>query len=264
MEASLFKGDLLFINKFTVGLNIPFTSNRIFQNIEISENDIITFHYPKLFDVPLRKKDIMVSRCVALPGDTFQIVNRNLVLDNSEKSYLDSAQFKYRISSKKSELSHNFFKQYGVIQYLKIHEAGLYDIASTKEKAHSIRGDKRIQNVRLLNRKKDKASSVIFPANQYYSFTKDNFGPVVVPYSGWNVPLNYRNIGLYKRVIEQYENNTILVRNDLVYLNSVLIDNYTFKKNYYFVLDDNRDYAHDSRHWGFLPEDHIIGVVIDI
>ncbi len=101
----------------------------------------------------------------------------------------------------------------------------------------------------------------VFPMSPYFAWNLDHFGLIVIPGEGITVHVSKKNIDLYKRIIDVYEDNKLDIQQDRIFINNVETNSYTFKQNYYFVLDDNRDYSKDSRKWGFLPEDHIVGSV---
>jgi len=99
----------------------------------------------------------------------------------------------------------------------------------------------------------------IFPHDARYPWNRDNFGPVIVPRKGDTIRLTLLNLCIYQRVIEVYEKKHLEVRQDQILIDGVSATSYTFEQDYYFVLGENLHHSRDSRHWGFLPEDHIIG-----
>ena len=101
--------------------------------------------------------------------------------------------------------------------------------------------------------------AAIFPHDPRYTWNKDNFGPLVIPQKGVTVELNDSTIVLYDKIIRNYELNDLKVADGKIYINGKVATSYTFQQNYYFMMGDNRHNSADSRYWGFVPEDHIVG-----
>jgi signal peptidase I len=261
MENTIQNNQLIYIAKYKFGIKIPFIEKPILTLTGPENKEVVAFHYPKIYDKKLSQKPVMVSRCIGQPGDTLQIVKKEIFLNSKPIVDIPTIQLKYRLFSEKGDLTDDFLNEYSITQGGKVNEVGLYDFPLTEDQAKVLEKDNRISGLRILRDKPGDLAD-IFPFSGYYAFSADDFGPVKIPQQGWTVSINKRNIDLYKQIISVYENNTLRIVSDKVFINGEEAFSYTFKNDYYFVLDDNRDYADDSRFWGFLPADHLYGMVI--
>ena len=104
----------------------------------------------------------------------------------------------------------------------------------------------------------------IFPKQREFAFNKDNFGPIVIPAKGTEIALTIENLGIYERLITVYEGNSLDVDGESIFINGKETTSYIFQMDYYFMMGDNRDNSLDSRYWGFVPQDHIVGKAVFI
>ncbi|HIE16418.1 MAG TPA: signal peptidase I [Bacteroidales bacterium] len=284
MENSLRPGDYLLVNKIDFGPRLPITffalpinENFIpFLNIKsyfsifelpylriktgkIERNDILVFNYPNMSDISIDLKPQEISRCIALPGDTLEIKDKEVII-NHKHTNSTYPLFHYRITTDGTYFSQHFMDSIGVKGKL-ISDIGIYKFYISPATAQTLKKLKYIRYVQKISDFWHYNSILCFPENsKTIGWNKDYFGPIVIPKKGQTVKLTLKNIDIYRKIIENYEKNTLKIdTSGYIYINNRLTSFYTFKQNYYFVMDDNRDMAKDSRYWGFLPESHIIG-----
>jgi signal peptidase I len=130
----------------------------------------------------------------------------------------------------------------------------------TSEMVEKLRANPAIDSVVQTEEPKGTYGYNIFPQKpNLYPWNNDNFGPIYIPKAGTTVEINAKTIPLYKKIIRDYEHNDVKVTGDKVLINGKEAHSYTFKQNYYWMMGDNRDHSEDSRTWGYVPEDHIVG-----
>lgn len=269
MEETLFAGDYVVVNKLGFGSRLVFpflndTSNANFKYFrfpgfsDISRNDVILFNYPLDKGTLINNKSTCFKRCVAIPGDTLNISDKKVFINGSCIDIENNNKYRYRVTSV-SELSKDFFNKYQINEGGALDSSDVYDFFITKQMANRLAKDSLIKNIYLIKLSREAQSTLFFPQSGNYNWNLDYFGPVIVPEKGNTVVINYQNIDIYKTLIKDYENNKLEIKNKKIFINNVESTRYTFKMNYYLMLDDNRDNGKDSRYWGFVPENHIIG-----
>ncbi|XMD99683.1 MAG: signal peptidase I [Candidatus Karelsulcia muelleri] len=227
MEKSLLIGDFLFVSKFNYGIRIPITQLlikfpylRLPSLKKINHNDMIVFNFPNDFkSKSIDKKKYYIKRCIGLPGDNLIIKNGLLYINGLLKK------------EKKNSLLFKVQKK-------------------LKNKLISLKKEIIPNSLKETN---------IFPEDKLWN--RDNYGPIYIPKKGDCLYLNKKNIFIYKDLITKYENNSLKLKlkKNVFIINNKKTFKYLVKKNYYFMLGDNRENSLDSRYWGFLPFDHIVG-----
>ena len=354
LEKSLLIGDFLFVSKFHYGARLPTTAIampmvhdtipllktrsylkkpqipffRIPGFQKIKRNDIVVFNWPadtvRQFFVketgvekPIDKKSNYVKRCVGMPGDTLEIFNSEILINNKKSKMPEWAriQFTYNIY-KKEGVSSRKLKELGVDDFTRkfkinnitqnsldklipyimgtqgnsinnfsvitgpkglpiklIADLGLEVkeliskskiINATIDQVNTIKKSNNFDSItRNVNEIKTYNESY-FPNRITFNWNQDNFGPIIIPKKGDKIILDNKTYPLYKKIIEEYENNSVIRKSNVFIINNKKVDHYYFKQNYYWMMGDNRHKSEDSRYWGFVPYDHIMGKPIFI
>ncbi len=296
MENSLLVGDFLFVSKFHYGtrtpktpLQVPLTHQKIwFTDIpsytewvqlpqyrlpgisKVHRSDVVVFNVPpkelnegKTYPVDLKTN--YIKRCVAIPGDVLKIVDKQVIVNDEPLPNPEDMQFSYLVTSK-DEINERNLQKMGIdpddYNYLGRPDAGraVYQMYITKEKVEELRKLPYVISVGDDYRMTNGADSRIFPRSKYSRWNADNYGPITIPKEGMTISINDSTLAFYGNTILLYDHNeNVVVGDSTLTIDGKEVKEYTFHQNYYFMMGDNRHNSLDSRYWGFVPEDHIVG-----
>jgi signal peptidase I len=208
---------------------------------------------------PVDRRDNYVKRCIGIPGDTINIVGGTVFVNGKQLPENDTQQTTYDISTNGTTINPKAFERLDISIADQQQFTGGYELPLTKENSEKIAKFTNVTDVKPIYAKPKEFDPSIFPYSKTLKWNLDNFGPVWIPSKGTTVKIDTSNIGLYERIIDVYENNDLRVEGDKIIINGITADSYTFKMDYYWMMGDSRHRSADSRYWGFVPEDHIVG-----
>lgn len=281
MENTLFAGDKIIVSKLKYGpglpespFEIPWVNLFFFLNAHARERiDEPWWDYQRLhgagkverqdvlvFKFPNDKKTHFIKRCIALPGDTIAIKNGVVFINNSETNDPDNVKLRYEIWYNNRQKSMNLIDSLGINfpnYYPGSRGKNIQAVLSNTE-VLALEDASCIDSLSIGTTTNESWSGA-FPEDSLFSWTPENFGPMIIPRKGMTMTLDQKNVALYKKLIRKFDHDGEYMEEIALKINEFGSMEYTFGKDYYFMMGDNRYNSRDSRFWGMVPGEYIIG-----
>lgn len=276
MEQTLLTGDFLIVSKMNYGprtpmtIGVPFTSIHVpgvtlpwfripgFQNIK--RNDIVVFNYP-VDAVAISQRTNYIKRAVGIPGDELEIREKILFINGEPAEYRDTFEQLYTVTMRdRVRLSESRVRLAGG-NLLGSEAPGTFVINMSPVVRREMETWTEVESIEPRMRP---ASAQDYLRNNFtfrrgMDGNQDHLPAFIIPYKGMELPLDVSTWPIYRDVVERHERNSVQITDDGFLVNGELTSVYIVQRDYYFMMGDNRDNSEDSRHWGFVPDNHVIG-----
>ncbi len=274
MENAIMPGDIVVANKLVYGprlprspLEIPWINILFYLNSKgkdsinkqwwpyyrlngystIKRDDLVLFNSPTNPDM------VLIKRCIALPGETVQIINDSIFINKKLSVQANSVKLNKLVYCADAKALSQELDAKGILHY----NSNYVDAIEIQIGLNQLKDLYQINNIDSI--KPIISDTVnIFPVSKEFDWQFDNYGPLLIPKQGTEIKLNRRNFLLYSQIINFYEGNNISMKSDSVFIDGEFETHYLFKKNYFWMMGDNRNDSYDSRYFGMVPKENII------
>jgi signal peptidase I len=295
MEKSLLVGDFLFVSKVNYGARVPMTPIsfpfahhtmpivktksylqwwkiryiRLPGLQKIKNNDVVVFNYPMEdlapFYRPVDKKENYIKRCVGISGDSIKVINRDLYVNNKLVKLPPRGQYRYFVTTDGSGFRKKYLHGINISEIMETGNPNEYMVWMTSEAMSKLKALPAVRQIQPAIEPAGESNPNVFPNDTSFKWNLDFYGPIYIPKKGAIIPMTSRNYKIYERTIRVYEHNpTLEAKDGKFYLEGKEITSYKFKMDYFWMMGDNRHNSQDSRIWGFVPEDHVVGKALFI
>lgn len=262
---------------------------------EIKRNDVVVFNFPEgdtvavenqadsyyrlvramgrenvrstytIVDRPVDKRENFIKRCIGIPGDEITMKNGVAYVNGKMEPLENTGMMPYRIEFKTMEFDYSLLTDLKLgLESAAPVAANTYIVDASPEIAEKLKKFDFVKSVAQSPDAVGPEAGGIFPNDPNRPWNRDNYGPIKIPARGWTVKIDSNTMPLYYRAIRTYEGNKVEQKGGVWYINDKPASTYTFKMNYYWMMGDNRHNSADSRYWGFVPEDHVVGKALFI